>query len=75
MPTFDAENNVRFDHKNIPFVSVARNGSLLPETMEVLGIIVKENLVLATGHSSAEEDLLLVSETIGPNTAQATYNN
>ena len=62
MPTFDAENNVRFDHKNTPFVSVARDGKLLPETMEVLGIIAKEKLVLATGHSSAEEDLLLVRE-------------
>lgn len=62
MPTFDSENNVRFDHKNIPFASVARNGRLLTETMEVLGIIAKEKLVLATGHSSAEEDLLLVRE-------------
>jgi hypothetical protein len=62
MPTFDSENNVRFDQKNIPCVSIARNGRLLPETMEVLGIIAKEKLVLATGHSSAEEDLLLVQE-------------
>jgi hypothetical protein len=30
--------------------------------MEVLGIIGKEKLVLATGHSSAEEDLLLMRE-------------
>jgi uncharacterized protein DUF6282 len=62
MPTFDSENNVRFDRKNTPFVSIARNGSLLPETMEVLSIVAKEKLVLATGHSSAEEDLLLVRE-------------
>jgi hypothetical protein len=62
MPTYDSENNVRFDHKNTPFVSVARDGKLLPETMEVLGIIAKEKIVLATGHSSAEEDLLLVQE-------------
>jgi hypothetical protein len=62
MPTYDSENNVRFDHKTTPFASVARDGKLLPETMEVLGIIAKEKIVLATGHSSAEEDLLLVRE-------------
>jgi hypothetical protein len=62
MPTYDSENNVRFDHKNTPFVSVARDRKLLPETMEVLGIIAKEGIVLATGHSSADEDLLLVRE-------------
>jgi hypothetical protein len=38
------------------------NGNLFPETIEVLGIIAKEKLILATGHSSAEEDLLLVRE-------------
>jgi hypothetical protein len=62
MPTYDSENNVRFDRKTTPFASVASNGVLLPETIEVLKIIAKENLVLATGHSSAEEDLLLVRE-------------
>jgi hypothetical protein len=60
MPTFDSENNVRFDGGNKPFASVARNGKLLPETMEVLKLIASNNLVLATGHSSAEEDLMLV---------------
>jgi predicted metal-dependent phosphotriesterase family hydrolase len=62
MPTFDAENEVHFLKQNRPFVSVARNGKLLPETMEVLNLIKKENIVLATGHSSAAENLLLVRE-------------
>src|SRR5262249_19081857 len=34
LPTFDAENQVRFSKENRPFVSVSRNGELLPETRE-----------------------------------------
>jgi len=62
MPTFDSENEVHFLKQNRPFASVARNGKLLPETIEVLKVIKKENLVLATGHSSGPENLLLVGE-------------
>jgi hypothetical protein len=62
MPTFDSENNVRFDKRDIPFAAVSRNGRLLPETIEVLKLIAKEKLVLATGHSSAAENLMLVRE-------------
>lgn len=62
MPTFDSENNVRFNKQNLPFAAVSRNGQLLPETIEVIKLIAKNNLVLATGHSSAAEDLLLVRE-------------
>jgi Family of unknown function (DUF6282) len=62
MPTFDSENEVHFLKQNRPFASIARNGKLLPETIEVLNLIKKENLVLATGHSSGPENLLLVRE-------------
>lgn len=62
MPTFDAENQVRFSKENRPFVSVSRNGELLPEVRQVIGLIAKHNLVLATGHSSAEEGLMLLRE-------------
>jgi hypothetical protein len=62
MPTFDSENDVHFGKQNRPFASIQRDGKLLPETMEVLQIIARENIVLATGHSSAAEDLLLVRE-------------
>ena len=62
MPTFDSENEVTFLKQNRPFVSIQRDGKLLPETMEVLQIIARENIVLATGHSSAAEDLLLIRE-------------
>jgi hypothetical protein len=62
MPTFDSENEVHVSKENRPFVSVQRDGKLLPETIEVLKIIAKENIVLATGHSSSAENLLLTRE-------------
>jgi len=60
MPTFDAENQVRFSKENRPYVSVSKNGQLLPEVKEVLALIAKNKLTLATGHSSPQEDLLLI---------------
>lgn len=60
MPTYDAENQVRYSKENRPFVPVARNGELLPEVKEVLRIIARHRLVLATGHSSPAEDLMLI---------------
>ena len=62
MPTFDSENNVKFLKENRPFAPVAKNGQLLPETIEVLKILAKENIVMATGHSSGPENLMLVRE-------------
>jgi hypothetical protein len=62
MPTLDSENYVRFSKQDIPFAAVSRNGQLLPATIEVLKLIAKDKLVLATGHSSAAENLMLVQE-------------
>jgi len=62
MPTFDAENQVRVSKESRPFVSVSRGGKLLPEVIDVMDLIAKHNLVLATGHSSPAEDLLLIQE-------------
>jgi len=62
MPTFDSENHVRVTKENRPFVSVSRNGVLLPEVLQVLDVIAKRNLVLATGHSTPGEVLLMVRE-------------
>src|SRR5207249_2775963 len=39
MSTFDAENQVRYSNENRPFVRVSRNRELLPETIEVIGMI------------------------------------
>src|SRR5436309_4753576 len=62
MSTFDAENQVRYSKENRPFVSVARNGDLLPEVKQVISVIAKHQLVLATGHVAAEEALMLLRE-------------
>ena len=62
MSTFDAENQVRFSKENRPFVSVAKNGQLLPATKDVIASIAKHNLVLATGHVSPDEGVMLVRE-------------
>ena len=62
MPTFDAENQVRYSKESRPFVAVSNGGTLLPEVREVIALVAKNNLTLATGHSSAEEDLMLVRE-------------
>src|SRR5688500_16848340 len=62
MPTFDAENQVRFSKEQRPFVAVARNGELLPEVRQVIALIAKHGLAPATGHSSPSEGLLLLRE-------------
>ena len=62
MSTFDAENQVRYSKESRPFVRVSRDGALLPDTKAVIAVIAKHQLVLATGHVSAEEGLMLVRE-------------
>ncbi len=62
MPTFDAENQVRKNGEDRTFVAVSRDGQLLPEAKDVLDVIAKHDLVLATGHSTPAEDLLLIRE-------------
>ena len=62
MPTFDAENQVRYSKESRPFVRVSKNGTLLPEVREVLALIAKNKLTLGTGHSSPAEDLMLIRE-------------
>jgi hypothetical protein len=62
MPTFDSENEVRFSKQNRPFVSVSRNGQLLPEVKQVIAICARNNLLLETGHSSPAEALMILRE-------------
>jgi hypothetical protein len=62
MPTFDAENQVRTSKENRPFVSVTRNGELLAAVRDVIAVVAKHNLVLATGHSAPQEGLLILRE-------------
>jgi hypothetical protein len=62
MSTFDAENQVRYSKADRPSVSVAADGRLLPATTAVISVIARHGLVLATGHVSAEEGLMLLRE-------------
>jgi len=62
MPTFDAENQVKYSKESRPFVSVSKDGEPLPEVREVISLMAKHDLTLATGHSSPEEDLMLIRE-------------
>ncbi|MBI3679330.1 MAG: hypothetical protein HY235_02920 [Acidobacteria bacterium] len=62
MPTFDSENQVKSNNESRPYVSVSRSGSLLPEVLEVLDLIARHKLVLATGHSTPAEVLMLIRE-------------
>jgi hypothetical protein len=62
MPTFDAENQVRYSKENRPFVAVSKGGELLPEVKEVIAIVAKRGLTLETGHSSPAECLAIIRE-------------
>lgn len=62
MPTFDNENQVKYSKENRPFISVSKDGRLLPEVLEVIDLAVKHQLTLETGHSSASDGLLIVHE-------------
>jgi hypothetical protein len=62
MPTFDAENQVRFSKQDRPDVAVSKNGELLPEAKEVIALAAKNHLMLETGHSSAAEGLMIIRE-------------
>jgi hypothetical protein len=61
LPTLDAENQVRFAGDRRAGVAVVRDGRPVPELHEVFIVIAQHDLVLATGHSSAEESLVLVA--------------
>ncbi len=62
MSTFDSEAQVRYSKQDRPFVRVSQNGQLLPETRQVIALIARRNLVLATGHPTAEEALMMIRE-------------
>ena len=45
-----------------PYVSVSRDGVLLPEVLEVLDLIAEHDLTLATGHVTPTEALTILAE-------------
>jgi hypothetical protein len=60
LPTFDAENHVRRFDEDRPFVLVVRDGKPVAELEAIFALCAKHELVLETGHSSAEECLILI---------------
>jgi len=62
LPTFDAENQVRFSKEDRPFVPVSKNGALLPDVKVVIALAARHGLTLETGHSSAAECLVIVRD-------------
>ena len=63
LPAGDTEKEAK-ESKNPtrPFVAVSRNGELLPAVKEIISIIAKNNLVLASGHVVPEDALLAFRE-------------
>jgi hypothetical protein len=60
LPTFDSEAGRK---GRAPFVPVSRDGKLLPDVIELIDYIAAHpQLVLETGHVSAEEALLVIHE-------------
>ena len=60
LPTWDAEADASRQRENRPAVPVMRNGELVPELDEVFELIAENDLVLATGHLSPEEILVVL---------------
>ena len=60
LPTYDAENQVRFSEENRPFVSVVKDGRPVPALAEIFSLVAENDLILATGHSSPAESLILL---------------
>ena len=64
LPTFDSEISVRHaDGKGKgPYVPIQKDGKLLPSVLALFDYIGQHNLVLETGHISAQEVLMVVPE-------------
>jgi hypothetical protein len=63
LPTFDAENAVKYAKGTGPFVRVSENGHLLPSVLELIDFIAQHHeMVLETGHISGEEGDMVVHE-------------
>jgi hypothetical protein len=63
LPTFDAENAVKYAKGTGPFVRVSEYGHLLPDVLQLIDFIAQHHdMVLETGHISAEEGDLVVHE-------------
>jgi hypothetical protein len=63
MPTVDSENMVTKLKEKRTYIPVAKNGKLLPQVIAVIDFMAKHpEMVLETGHVSAEEALMIIHE-------------
>jgi hypothetical protein len=71
MPTWDARHYVENNGNDRPFITVAKDGELVPEAKALIAAVADVNgktrgshgkVVLATGHNAPEEVLLIVAE-------------
>jgi hypothetical protein len=61
LPTFESDKHVKtFSGKDAKGIVVAPGGKVTPEMEEILKIIARENLLLATGHVHPEEVIAVV---------------
>ena len=63
MPAGDTEAEARASKEpNRPFVRVSQGGKLLPEVKEVISVIARHRLALASGHIAPEDALMVFRE-------------
>ena len=63
MPAGDTEKEVRASkNPNGPYVAVSRNGELLPAVKDVISVVAKHGLVIASGHIVSEDALMVFRE-------------
>ena len=74
MPTWDAKHYVENNGNDRPFITVAKDGQLVPEARALIAAVAEVNgktrgsngkVVIATGHNAPEEVLLMVREARG----------
>ncbi len=76
LPTFDSDKHIKtLVDKEKSGLVVAVDGKVTPEVEEILKIIARENLILATGHVSADEVLTVVkrAKELGVNNILITH--
>jgi hypothetical protein len=64
MPTLSAANQRRYERKKGGITILARNGGLKKEVVEILEILCRHDVILATGHLSQDEIIVLVREAV-----------
>jgi hypothetical protein len=61
LPTYDSEAAVKASGEDRPFVPVVKDGQPVPEMAEIFALIAHDDLIFETGHSAADESLILIA--------------